>query len=201
MFIWQNIDLIPPNGLPNNDQIFITYFPMTGGNFLAQVLSCSCSLYGKSYVDFLLKRYNTTLSQWDGYHGSYHPSLYDTHTRYFDFDFFYSFPTLVLIDFTETKQENDFIAFRLKFYTKSTIYDDQNFSNLQLRYQRELVKYLDNKNKIYHKFPFTSFLNANRFVQSINECVKFLNIEPIHEDDIKNLYKNWRRANNRLARK
>ena len=200
MNIWQNIDLIPPNGIPNKNQIFITYFPMTGGNFLAQVLSCSSSLYGKSHIDFLLNNYDKKLPKWDGYHGNYHSSLYETHTRYFDFGFFKEFPTLVLIDFTETKPENDFISFRLKFHTKSTLYNNLNFSNLQLRYHRELVKYLDINNKIYYKFPFTSFLTENKFVESINECINFLDFEPINNDDIKQLYKNWRKANNRLAK-
>jgi hypothetical protein len=194
---WQNIDLIPPNGMPNNNQIFITYFPMTGGNFLAQVLSCSPSLYGKSHIDFLLNNYEKKLPQWDGYHGNYHSSLYETHTRYFDFDFFNTFPTLVLIDFTETMQENNFISFRLKFHKTSTLHN-KHISNIQLRYQRELVKYLDNKNKIYHKFPFTSFLNENKFVLSINSCVKFLNLNSIDNGAVAKLYKNWRSANNRF---
>jgi hypothetical protein len=188
--------------IPTDDNILVLFYPLTGGSFLPTVLSCHPSYYGKQFLEEMIEKYNTLWVLDEDHRNQWykkleflnHPLFQKTHARFFNFDFYLNHKNkMIYIDYNFSKKEENFVKFRLAAHheTTSLAKVEGAYADLQMKYEKELIKYLDSKNKNYHKIPFVSFLNAKEFALEINKILDYLELSHMDVDDIERLQKAW----------
>jgi hypothetical protein len=182
---------------PSPEQIIILYFPNSGANFLANVLSCSPSLYGDDFVNYVIEMYSDgydpTASHWNRYEGKYHPIFHTGHPRFYSFDFILNHPKLIYLNYSFSNKENKWLLFR-RNYCKGTSLND-NLIDLQAKYEVEMLRYINDKNKDYHKIPLLSFLKPKQFALEVNNTLRYLNFDEIEETTIIKMHNVWKKLN------
>jgi hypothetical protein len=185
------------NKVLDSNPAIILYYPLTGGEFLAKILSCSRSLYGDEYIEYLKSYYVPKGSDWlDTYEDGHHPKLFPSHARYFTFNEWLQFDKIVYINYELTERETKWLLYRKNFIVNSVSNDL--LADLQIKYEKELISFLDNK-KTYYNFRLTAFLNQQDFVTNINNCLQFLEYETINKNDIAALYKTYMQLNFKIG--
>ena len=199
---------LPPHFLPTPDKIVISYFPMTGGHFLARVLSCSDDLYGEEFFYKLGANYKTKFEidpnknqyAWrKAYEGKYHPNLTTLHPRFLTFDQWMKIEKLIFVDIQFTEKETNWLLFRRNFVGSSAQHDQ--LADVQIKYEKELLRFLENNKKIFYKFPHAAFLKKQYFSDQINNCLDWLNLKTLDEKMIHEVWTVWWKLNHRLGGK
>jgi hypothetical protein len=177
-----------------DDPIVILYFPLAGGEFLAKILSCCAELYGESYFDFLKNYYSYKESDWlSTYEDDHHEKLFPAHARYFTFNEWLNFDKIIYINYNLSQQETDWLLFR-KSFIYNTVYINQ-FADLQIKYEKEVLNFFHDNNKSYFDFPLTCFLNENDFINKVNECLSYLNLTKLDKNKVLQIYKMYMKLN------
>jgi hypothetical protein len=179
--------------------LVILYFPLTGGEFLAKILSCCDEFYGSDYFDFLEKYYKSSDDDWLAtYENGHHDSIFPAHARYHTFDEWFGFENIIYIDYSLSEIETDWLKLR-KSFIKNSVSNDL-FADLQIRYEKELISYFKNNNKKYFNFPLSSFLNGIDFANAVNECILGYGLTPLDTIKVKKIWKQWMNLNMKKAK-
>jgi hypothetical protein len=199
-------NLLSVQRIPHKDSLLIAYFPMTGGHLLANILSCSEKYFGPDFFNKLDEIYsaeapNIPKFAWrKAYEGKFHKNITAAHPRFFSFNEWLNFEKLIYIDWDlSNEKETKWLLFRRNFVESSG--SDDNMVDAQIKYEKELIRFLDEKNKNYFKFPHSAFLNGNKFTIEINKSLEFFNLNPLNKDRIYNVWKNWWKANHKMGAK
>jgi len=179
-----------------SQKIGIIFYPLTGGVFLARILSCSKSLYGQTFIEKLKKDYNiNNIIKQDS--NRYHEIFYPLHPRLLNFSEFEKFKKIIVINYTSSKIEKEIIEFRKKFIKSSLNLSDE-YSDLQLKYQQELINYFHEKNINICNIEFSSFMKSNYFSLEIDKICDFLNFEKIPKQELLECHNYWWKINLKL---
>lgn len=174
--------------------ITILYYPLTGGEFLANVLSCCNEFNGESYFDVLENYYTFKPERWVyTYENNHHPKIFPAHSRYYTFNEWLQVDKLIYINYSLSKQETNWLLFRKNFIV-NTVWDDK-FADLQIKYEKELINFLNLNNKPYFDFPLVSFFKEKTFVEKVNECVIYFNLSRLDQIKLAKLYKTYKKLN------
>lgn len=189
------------NGSISYDDIIILYYPLTGGRFLANSLSCSDSFIGQENYSILEDLYDNketfdkTTEWYDVYDKNLHHNKFIlSFARYFLFEEWIKFKNIIYIDFTFSKKELDFLNFRKDFII-SSVTNNYAMADLQMKYQLELISFFKKNNKKYFSFGFDNFLNRKNFSIKINECLTWLNCKTVDSNRIEKIWNLWWKSN------
>jgi hypothetical protein len=182
--------------MKKEEKIAIIFYPLTAGVFLARLLSCSTILFGKSFVKKLKKDYDpNNLIKQDNIR--YNELFYPTHPRSFKFEEFKNFKKIIYINYADTDEEKEIIDFRKKFI-KSSLNINEEYSELQLKYEKELINYFQKENINFYNFPFISFKKQKDFCNEVLNLFQYLNLEPIESWEIEECHNAWWKLNLKL---
>jgi hypothetical protein len=199
-------NLLSANRIPQEDSLLIAYFPMTGGHLLANILSCNDEYFGQDFFNNLDEIYSAEAPdvpnfRWrKAYEGKFHRKITAAHPRFFSFDEWLNFEKIIYIDWDlSNEKETKWLLFRRNFVESSG--SDVNIVDVQIKYEKELIRFLDERNKQYFKFPHSAFLNGNKFATEVNNSLKFFQLNPLNEERIYNIWKKWWKANTKMGAK
>jgi hypothetical protein len=174
--------------------ITILYYPLTGGEFLANVLSCCNEFNGERFFDVLEDYYTFKPGRWVyTYENNHHPKIFPAHARYYTFSEWLQVDKLIHINYNLSKQETDYLLFRKSFIKNTTC--DYKFSDLQIKYELELINFLKLNNKQYFDFPLVSFFKEKTFIEKVNECVIYFNFSALDQIKLARLYQTYKKLN------
>ena len=191
--------------IPTDENVLILFYPLTGGSFLPTVISCHESYYGKQYLEEMIAKYDTEWvlddddkDQWyKKLEFKNHPHFQKIHPRFYRFDDVLNFPNkMIYIDYGFSQEEENFVQMRIKGHYDVTMLrlDDGFYADIQMKYEKELISYLDRNNKVYHKISFASFLTTQNFVSEVYKVFDYLGLSYLEENDIARLHKSWLRS-------
>jgi len=183
----------------NHDDLIILYFPTAGGQFLANVLSCSEDYYGQYYYENLKSVYNNEIKDWiSECENLHHELILPLHPRFYTFNKWLSFSKIIYIKFVQTDTQIKWLRVRNKFINNSI--KSVEFADLQLKYEYELIDFFKINNKKYYEFSLDCFFNGKHFLNEVKNCCNYYSIKIIDDEIVYNLWKIWMKLNLRLGK-
>jgi hypothetical protein len=178
----------------NFDEIALLYFPLAGGQFISNVLSCCDQLFGENYFSYLNTLYTANPHDWcSAYENVHHEKIIPAHARYFNFSEWIKFEKIIYLNYSITEEETKWLLFRKKFITHPV--HENKFADISIKLEKELVNHFVLQNKEYFNFPLHCVLNENKFTDKINETTDFLNFTRLNNKNLREIYKIYMKLN------
>jgi len=183
---------------PESDTVLLVHMPTNGGYYLSQVLSCSESLFGSDFVNYINDKLSVPRVMWGSYNHGHHQRIYNIHSRDVDFETILNYKKVIFIEYTFTTEEKKLIQARLKHLkTDAMVKHGRMVANLQVKYHKILQNFMRDNHKTYHRFPFTAYLDSKNYAIEVNKALDYLGFEQIENQKIVDLHKLWRKTNAR----
>lgn len=170
-------------------------------NFLTQVISCHPDFNGQEFYSEVIETYAKNYFHWDNYTAKHNSErIYRVHSDDMDIEDMPKFHKFVHISFDHKPEEIKKIQERFLYITNTRVHRHYAHTNLQMKYNRIFQNYLRNEYKQHFEFPFLHFYNRERFVITCNNMFNYLQIEPMDNEILTNLFDKYTATNKRYQK-
>jgi hypothetical protein len=167
----------------------IRYVPLSGGKFLAQLLTVGLDNLGKEYFDLYDRNDLPWMERENKFF--YHKNIDLDCTHNFTFREIAGLENLVFIN-TMHDESIAKIEFRNQYVSNSM--NNSMVKKLKIKYSNECYEFLKSNNVDFFNFDHRDFWNGEQFLLSMNNLGKYLNIQ-FDTEVLKYAHRKWVKSN------